>query len=192
MSVYKSYVDEIQEITGMTVPVIYDDDEANFSGGAYAGFAGYEDVIAPEWYMEEPMFEFEDFLEQEHIKYFHVGLPSTIYEEGKNCGRDFIMGELLNSVGLTHSVEAVEVFVILHEFGHAHDLFYKCGADIIKYLKTRQERNQIIYELKQGGLNSYDSQRRYRQITTEKYADDFAKKYIKQVLSSLARNKKAA
>lgn len=182
MDTYEKYVKAIKKITKINVPVILNSDEADYSGGAYAGFCGYEQVIIPRWHIENGMFEFEDFLEQEHIKYYHIGLPSVIFNKGRG---EKIMKEILKSLDIPYSIQAVEVFIILHEFGHAHDLFYRCKGNLSEYLKTREERKQAVYALRESGLDNYTAQKRYRQIPTEKYADDFAKKYIHQVLNSL-------
>lgn len=191
MNTYEKYVNIIREVTKLNVPVVFNAPDANYGGGAYAGFCGYADVIAPELCYDSPisaMFEFEDFLEQEHLKYFHIGLPDKICKGEADSSENLIIKELLHSVGIGYSVEAVEIFVILHEFGHAHYLFYKCRGNIIEYLKARRERKKILYELRLSGFDKIDTQRRYRQIPSEKYADDFAKKYIRQVLACLTSN----
>lgn len=193
MKTYQIYVRAIRKVTKMKVPVKFNSPEANYSGGAYAGFSGYEDIIAPDLCYNpalSAMFEVEDFLQPKHLKYYHIGLPDQIYE--KNDYVDTIMKEVLKSIGVPFSIEAVEAFVILHEFGHAHYLFCKCKGNIRNYLATRKEREKAIYRLRQSNLSSLEIQRKYRKIAAEKYADDFAKKYIHKVLRIINSAKKPA
>ncbi len=119
MNKYKAYVDIIQAVTELRVPVIYDDKEADCINGAYAGFLGYEDIIAPSLY-ETAMFEFEDYLEPEHVQYYHIGLPSQICNGASYRKEGYaLVGDMLSEMSITDTTENVEVFIILHEFGHA-------------------------------------------------------------------------
>lgn len=181
MNRYEEYVEAIRKITGLDVPVIFNDEEAKFNG-PYFGYCGFEDEIAPDPYEWEMYFDYDNFLTNDHINLFHIGLPERI--TGTHDVEFVpIMNDLLKSAGIKYSPEAAEVFIILHEFGHAYELYVKYGKDVTRYVQAKQKRDSDIYRLK--FLERDEQQWAYRQVPCEKEADDFAKKYIAEVLKEL-------
>lgn len=190
---YEAIVNVVKEVTGLhQVPVYFNDNEANYGGSPYFGVGEHcWDIVVDEEQLDNPMFELVDFIENQHLKYYHVGLPEKIVDKGdeyvfkvvreqfKEKGMDFRLDESL-----------MEVFIILHEFGHAHELFATYQGDVERYLcETTQESRTASYQIRSYGLGGTEEGLRIHKATeTEKYADDFALCYFKQVMEK-AREK---
>lgn len=188
---YEEVVQVVKEVTNLhQVPVYLNDKEANFSGTAYFGIGEhYWDIAEPEM-LDHPMFELIDLIENTHLKYFHVGLPSEILVD-KYDYVYLIVGELLAERGIELKLdkELLEVFVILHEFGHAHELFISYKGDLQRYLSSTTKENQYIsYQIKMDGLcGTEEGLRIHKSKATEKYADNFALSYFEKVIDAMKR-----
>lgn len=164
---------EINEVKD--IPVYFNDNEANYRGSAYFGVGDHVYDIVPEEELDNPMFLPEDFMTNEHLKYFHVGLPSVLLPKDEQLMHNYFQYEWINrNICIPITTEIMDLFIILHEFGHGHDLHVYCKKDIDIYLSERTERyNRPTKTLKELLA--------YKQLKTEQYADNFAFKYLEQI-----------
>lgn len=182
---YEKIVEVIKEVTGLNVPVYFCDIEAGFKGSPYFGIGHHIWDIVPEDLLDNPMFEAVDFIENKHLKYYHVGLPEEIMK--KNDAYVYkVIEEQLKSNGINISLDksSLEVFAILHEFGHAHQLLVSYNGDVEQYLAdTLKESRANSYLIQTNGLGGTEQGfLLHKSIPTEKYADSYAIKYFNQVI----------
>lgn len=173
----------IKNITRFEVPVIFDDENAKYGQGSYAGFLGFEEIIAPD--LEEmPYADFYDCLEEKHLFLYHVGLANPI-----TIPKNKYVQKVISDIFVELQIEFIPinymVFIILHEFGHAYEFFVEMDKDIITYTKRMHERESVLYELRYFTEDELKKQLDYRKFSSEKYADDFAKKHIHEVLKKI-------
>ena len=177
---YRTMVDAVKKVTGLDVPVVFNCLQANCGGSCYYGLGDSAwDLFDPED-LENPMICLEDLIEDCHLPHYHIGLQSNITRE------DFyttVIQELLldNNIQVELSKSMLELYVILHEFGHAHQLMVAYDGKVEKYLaETRQDREFIVYKVKNLDLDPIEGFRLYKTIPAEQYADSFAVKYLVQ------------
>lgn len=176
----------VKEVTGLyQVPVYFNDMEANCGGSPYFGVGEHCWDIVDEELFDNPMFELVDFIENQHLKYYHVGLPTKIVDQADTHIFNVVAEQLREQgINVMLNTTLIELFVILHEFGHAHELFVTYQGDVEKYLsETTQESRHASYQIKSYGLGGTEEGLRIHKSTeTEKYADDFALRYFEQVI----------
>lgn len=182
---YRKIVEVAKELTKVNVPVYFDDMSANCGGSAYFGLGEHTWDIVPDDFLDDAMFDVEDFIENEHIGYYHVGLPKSIEKEGK----DFIYQvtqEQFNerNIKLQVDQELLETYVILHEFGHAKQLLVDYKGDIISYMQDTHEASRYMsYFIRSNGhAGTEKGLRLHKSLDTEKFADDFALTHIEAVV----------
>lgn len=183
---YEAIVEVIKKVTGLEVPVYFNDIEA--TGSPYFGLGHHSWDIMPEGFIDCPFCDIDDFITNEHLCYYHVGLPNKIIKKDD----EFIFritNEQLRQNGIYVKLNKLlmETFIILHEFGHAHQLFVSYNGDIVKYIcDTSQECGANSYEIKNYGLGGTEEGFRiHKRLSTEKYADNFAIKYFADVIKLL-------
>jgi hypothetical protein len=185
---YQQVTEVIKEVTGLDIPVYFNDMEANCGGSPYFGIGNHAWDIMDEDTFDNPLIELTDLIENKHLKYYHVGLPDTIL---KNSVEHIykVVGEQLkeNGIEITLDKPHLETFIILHEFGHAHELFVTYKGDVEHYLsETIQENRHTSYQIKSYGLGgSEEGLRLHKSTDTEKYADNFALQYFESVVNVL-------
>lgn len=175
----------VKEVTGLhEVPVYFNDMEANCKGSPYFGVGEHCWEIADEELLDHPMFELVDFIENKHLRFYHVGLPEKIIDQDDDYVFK-VVGEQFKEKGIKLQLDErlMEVFIILHEFGHAHELFVSYQGDVEKYLsETTEENRTASYHIRAYGLGGTEEGLRVHKSTaTEKYADEFALQYIERV-----------
>lgn len=182
---YEKITEVIVEVTGLNVPVYFNDKEADCIGTPYFGVGEHCWDIVPEDMLDNPMFVAEDFFENKHLKYYHVGLPNKIL--GKHDDDLFkVTQEQLDerNINVLLNKPLLETYIILHEFGHAHELFISYNGNVEAYLaKTYEENAQSIYEIRTSGLaGTEEGLRLHKKASTEKYADNFALQNFEEVI----------
>lgn len=183
---YEQVVEVVKHVTKVDVPVYFNDDQANHGGSAYFGIGEHSWDIVPDDFLQDAMFDVEDFIENEHIGYYHVGLPKRIEQDCK----DFILKvtqEQFHERGIALNVDqrVLEVFVILHEFGHAKRLLVDYKKDVIGYLRDTQEASRhMSYCVRSNGhAGTEKGLRMHKSLDNERFADDFALTYVEEVAS---------
>ena len=190
---YVKIVDNIRDITSINIPVYFNSNEANCIGTPYFGVGHHIEEICPAevLYGSMTMFDSIDFIENKHINLYHIGLPDKIIKDHDRYVYTIVQ-EQLNStkVNIKLDEKLLEAFIILHEFGHAHELFVAYNKDVEQYIKeTNQENDYITYMIKERGLAGTDAGLRlHKSSSTEHYADNFALKHFKQLVDSLKTN----
>lgn len=179
---YEEIVAIIKRVTGLDVPVYFNDIEA--TGSPYFGIGEHSWDIMPKEFIDCAFCDVEDFIENKHLEYYHVGLPDKILK--KNDEYVFrVTSEQLKQSGIKIRLTKLlmETFIILHEFGHAHQLHVAYNGDVVKYLcDTSKESQSNSYKIKADGLaGTEEGLRKHKELETEKYADNFALKYFEQV-----------
>jgi hypothetical protein len=179
---YEEIVEIIKMVTGLEVPVYFNDLEA--TGSPYFGLGEHSWDIMPEEFMDCPFCDVEDFIENKHLHYYHVGLPSKILRKNEEYIYRVTSEQLKQSgikIRLTELL--METFIILHEFGHAHQLYISYNGDVEKYMcDTSSVSQSNSYMIKADGLAGTErGLLMHKELSTEKYADNFALKYFKQV-----------
>lgn len=182
---YESITEVIKVVTGLNVPVYFNDMEANYMGSPYFGVGEHGWDIMPEDMIDNPMFDIVDFIENKHLKFFHVGIPETILK--KNMESAFnVTAEQFKTKGIhiTLTKALLDTFVILHEFGHAHELFVAYKGDVERYLgETTQANRKTSYEIKMYGLaGTEEGLKLHKSTATEQYADNYALQYFEAVV----------
>lgn len=182
---YHQIVDVVKEVTKVDIPVYFNDNQANYGGSAYFGLGEHSWDIVPDDFLDGAMFEVEDFIENKHIDYYHVGLPNQIEQDCK----PFIIQvtqQQFNERGLALSVdqELLETFVILHEFGHAKQLLVDYQKDVEAYLRdtNRASRYMNYFIRSNGHAGTKEGLRLHKSLETEQFADDFALTHIEEVV----------
>lgn len=185
---YAVIVDAIKRVTGLDAPVYYNDMEASFQGSPYFGIGNHIMDIVPEEVLNDPFYDPIDFIENSHIGYFHIGLPEKIFRK-KNDFVYRVVGELLKENGINTKLDEalLEVFVILHEFGHAHQVLVSYEGNIERYIiDTHKESDFNSYLIRTSGLGGTEEGLRLHKSTlTEKYADAFAVQYFNAVVGEI-------
>lgn len=185
---YESVVSIIKEIVPelKSVEVIYNSFEAECSGSSFFGLVDNHNEIMPIEAEEEGVFEVLDFVEQEHLPYFKVHLQSNTFTGAKQ----YITKEYFEDMWIKNNINTPlnqyvkEIFVILHEFGHAHDLYVNCKEQVDLYLENHRNGNNF-YE-KSG--NKKEDFITFKQTESEVYADQFAIKHFEEVFNKLFKN----
>lgn len=188
MCKYKEYSNIIKNITGLVgTEVIINENSLPL---AYAGWTGYEDYIVPNDIdlTYEAMVDFYDFLEPEHIKYYHIGLGGEISKLVKN-ETEQIVKEMICNTGVKYNTESLEAFIILHEFGHVDRLLNHLKGNINVYIKEQYRESCARYDLKHGNYSDKEVAVKYRQLDSEKYADNFAKMHLSKVVNKISECK---
>lgn len=182
---YVQATELIKKVTGLNVPVYFNDMEANAGGSPYFGVGEHAWDIMDEDMIDHPMFELADFIENQHLKYYHVGLPNKIMKPGDEYIFKVIQKQLFdNGMQIELNEVLVEIFIILHEFGHAHELFVSYQGDVEHYLRETTEANRhASYQIKTYGLGgTEEGLMLHKSTATEKYADAFAIQYFESVI----------
>lgn len=179
---YKDIVQAIKDITGLEIEVKYNALRSPCFG---IGEHAYE-IMPEEDCIEAAMFDLYDFLENKHIDYYHIQLPKVI--ERKNT--DFVFEytkKQLSNYGIkikNFTKELLEIFIILHEFGHAHHLFVEYNKNVEQYIKdTREVCDKNNYEMR--FLGEENGFYKHKELFTEKYADNFALKHFVEICNIL-------
>ncbi|PLS19350.1 hypothetical protein CVD28_02745 [Bacillus sp. M6-12] len=185
---YRGMVEVVKQVTGLDVPVYFSDMEANCIGSPYFGIGNHSidiwDEVGEDLF-DDPMFELTDFIENKHLKYYHVGLPDKIMKKDDDFLYTVTEEQLReNGIAITLTRPLLETFVILHEFGHAHELFVSYEGNVEKYLQeTTEENNHTSYQIRAYGLGGTEKGLRLHKSTaTEKYADAFAIQHFQKVI----------
>lgn len=182
---YEKITEVIVEVTGLNVPVYFNDMEANCTGTPYFGVGKHCWDIMPEEMIDNPMFITEDFIENKHLKFYHVGLPNNILRKNDDYLYK-VTQEQLDDKGICILLNKslLETYIILHEFGHAHELFVSYNGSVEDYLaKNYEEHAQSKYEIRASGLAGTEEGLRLHKLSTaEKYADNFALQNFEEVV----------
>lgn len=138
-------IEKVKSLTGLDVPVYLNGDKGLFISNAYFGVGDYGLDIMPDDEYTMGMFDLIDFLEDKHLKYYHVGLPDNIIglrdkESDKHIRKKFKE----YGVNLEVNNRVFEIFVLLHELGHAHQLFVEYKGSVSKYIQDRIRLNEDI------------------------------------------------
>lgn len=195
MNDYRLIVDVIKDVTQIDVPVYFDCMEANCSGSPYFGLGKHGWDVVDDDFMSNPMFELEDFIENHHLPLFHIGLPNRILKE-KDGYVYKVTEEQLKEHGIHIKLDEslLEIFIILHEFGHAKQLYVDYEGNVEKYLQeTRQESRSASFQIRHDGLGGTEEGLRiHKSTSTEQFADSFAIEYFEQVTDIISRIKISA
>lgn len=183
---YKKIVKIIKKVTGLyEVPVYFNDISANCHGSPYFDIGDHAWDIIPEDLLDNPMFDVVDFITNKEIGLYHIGLPKNIIRDNKEFEYKITNEQLKsNGIKLKLTKDILETFIILHEFGHAHELFIKYNKNVEKYIsETIKETSYNSYIIKIEGLGGTEEGLKiHKLLSTEKYADQFAIKYLPEVL----------
>ena len=182
---YQQIVEVVKDITKVDVPVYFDDKSATYGGSAYFGLGEHSWDIVPDDFLDDAMFEVEDFIENKHIGYYHVGLPKQIEKDGKEFVFQVTKEQFSErKIALDVDQEVLETFVILHEFGHAKQLLVDYQGDVISYIQdTNQASRYMSYFIRSNGhAGTEKGLRLHKSLETEQFADDFALTHIEEVV----------
>lgn len=186
---YELIVEHIKNITGINVPVYFNNHEANCSGSPYFGLGEHTWDICPDDTIFDAFFEPIDFIEQKDLHYYHIGLPTKILRKPNNDYIYKVTYEQLQqrNINIELTEELLEIFIILHEFGHVHHLFCGYNSDLLKYIRETEEKTGYkSYEIRSNGLaGTEEGFRLHKTLETEIYADNFALNYFEEVVNSL-------
>lgn len=184
---YESVVSIIKEIVPELKPVevIYNSFQAECGGTSFFGLVDTYNEIMPIEAEETGMFEVLDFVEQKHLSYFKVYLQSNTFSKEKQLitKEYFEKMWIENNINTPLNQYAKEIFVILHEFGHAHDLYVNCEQQLESYLQSH--KNGDNFYVKSG--NKKEDFLTFKQTKSEIYADQFAIKHFEKVFDKLFR-----
>lgn len=184
---YESVVSIVKEIVPELEPVeiIYNSYEAECSGSSFFGLIDENNDIMPLEAEETGMFSVLDFVEQEHLPYFKVYLQVNTFSGAKQ----YIAKEYFEKMWIQNNINtplnqyAKEIFVILHELGHAHDLYINCNKQLDVYLQSHRDGDNFY--VKSG--NKKEDFLAFKNTKSEVYADQFAIKYFEEVFNKLFR-----
>lgn len=179
---YEEIVSIIKRVTGLDVPVYFNDIEA--TGSPYFGLGEHAWDIMPKEFIDCAFCDVDDFIDNKHLHYYHIGLPDEILKKNEEYIYKVTSEQLKQSgIKIRLTKLLMETFIILHEFGHAHQLYIAYGGDVEKYLcDTLGNSQSNSYNIRADGLAGTEKGlRKHKELSTEKYADSFALKYFKQV-----------
>lgn len=182
---YQQIVEVVKDITKVDVPVYFDDKSANYGGSAYFGLGEHSWDIVPDDFLDDAMFEVEDFIENKHIGFYHVGLPKQIEKDAEEFVFRVTQEQFSErKIALDVDHEVLETYVILHEFGHAKQLLVDYQRDVVSYMQdTSQASRYMSYFIRSNGhAGTEKGLRLHKSLETEQFADDFALTYIEDVV----------
>lgn len=176
---YETICKTIKEVTNLNIPIKY-----NCYCSPCFGIGDYAFDIIPNEFIDCPMFDINDFLENKHIKFYHISLPKKINFKKNSYIYNYTKKQLTN-MGIKikkFTTEMLEIFIILHEFGHANQLFIEFKEDVEKYNSYHIKHNNS-YDCK--FLNAENSFYEHKKAPMEQYADSFAIYYFEEVCKKL-------
>ena len=188
---YEEIVEVIREVTKLDTPVYFNNMEANCHGSPYFGVGKHILEICPEEIFNDPMFEPIDFIENKHIGFYHIGLPAKILKRSNGYLCKAVREQLQKAgIDMFLDEQLLETFIILHEFGHAHELFVSYKGNAERYIsETAHENGYNSYIIKSNGLGGTEEGLKiHKSSLTEQYADNFAINHFKQVVEMLSDN----
>lgn len=182
---YCKVTEIIKKATKLDVPVYFNDMNANCSGSPYFGLGDHAWEIVDDEFLQNGMFDVEDFIENKHLGLYHVGLPDKIVRDKHDYMYEVVQKQF-NERGFDMVVNEtlLETFIILHELGHAEQLCIAYEGNVEKYIQeTSMENRYMSYFIKSNGYaGTAEGLRLHKSISTEMYADNFAFLYIEEVL----------
>ncbi len=181
---YEKAVKIIKSISKLDdVQVIYDwNGSTSFGMEHYINKTNEFDIL-----FDNSSLEITDLIEDKHIVNFAVQLEPEIVSLDSPKWIYTVTESILRKHGvhIKPTKRQLEVYIILHEFGHAHDLYINNNRNLIKYLGNRDKEKQIEYQIKTGGYNKKDTWILHKSKPTEQYADAFASKMFIPTLKKL-------
>lgn len=179
---YEYIVEKITKVIGLTeVPVYFNGN--NYGVLAFDIGAHVKDINPNISDLNLEMFDFLKSIKNEHLKYFHVEIPEVIY---CNDYHYEVFKDLFNSKNINVKIDKnlIEIYCILHEFGHAHQLYVQYNKNLEKFISEvyveSVNGNKKIIEL--GLCNTKEGLLAHKKLLAEQYADNFALNNFEKVL----------
>ena len=179
---YQKLTAIISKETNLDIPVVY-----NYNGSTSFGMQhALTDTNEFDWIYTTGSVELIDVIEQKHMKYFAVQLRNSLVTNEDESWFYDITEEILNKHGIKMKLTAsqLEAYIILHEFGHADELYNKYNKDVVSYYTEHYTKNQELnYQEKLAGHGTKEAWLIHKSKETEQYADNFACKWLTHILA---------
>ena len=176
------YVSVIKEVTGLNPNILYNSEKQEYPFLCF-GLNNQYMAYLNERLGSDFMWATTDssLVRSELLKNTILGIPSGLLPLYLTDYCSELYQAIEKAVGYKFkSDEERYLFVILHEFGHYHNLMINCKDDHIRYFIELDEQLEV-YAMSQKGHDVY------RSLVKEKYADLYALKHLPTAIELLTK-----